>query len=258
MSVFISGCSPDQDSAMMTSSAVIMPRSPWPASAAWTKKAGVPVEARVAAILRATWPDLPSPVTINRPLALRMTSAAAANAEPRSDCSAVASAAMPLPSASSVRKADATAAFTGSGPDESVISGFGLAMSGSREMRASAFAPNPSLARPNPRCDAGRRSQRLINHNCFNSVNDFFARGVRTRWNSVGKRMNLLEYSDRDDGSRTGPPQARNDLARAVGMPCADRDRTRSGARPDADPGFVPPGARRLRLAAEFAAAQDQ
>jgi hypothetical protein len=38
----------------MTSSDVIMPRSPWLASAAWTKKAGVPVEARVAAILRAT------------------------------------------------------------------------------------------------------------------------------------------------------------------------------------------------------------
>ena len=54
---------------MMTSSGVIMPRSPWLASAACTKKAGVPVEASVAAILRATWPDLPSPVTMTRPLA---------------------------------------------------------------------------------------------------------------------------------------------------------------------------------------------
>jgi len=52
MRFFISGCSPDHDSAMMTSPAVIMPRSPWPASAAWTKNAGVPVEAKVAAILR--------------------------------------------------------------------------------------------------------------------------------------------------------------------------------------------------------------
>ena len=63
----------------MTSSAVIMPRSPWLASAACTKKAGVPVEAKVAAILRPTWPDLPSPVTISRPLALRIRSTAAAN-----------------------------------------------------------------------------------------------------------------------------------------------------------------------------------
>ena len=81
MRFFISGCSPDHDSAMMTSSAVIMPRSPWLASAAWTKKAGVPVEAKVAAILRPTWPDLPRPVTISRPLALRIRSAAAANAD---------------------------------------------------------------------------------------------------------------------------------------------------------------------------------
>jgi hypothetical protein len=41
---------------------------------------------------------------------------------------------MPLPSASSVRRAEATAAFAGSVPDEFVISGFGLAMSVSREM----------------------------------------------------------------------------------------------------------------------------
>ena len=38
---------------MMTSSGVIMPRSPWLASLGCTKKAGVPVEAKVAAILRA-------------------------------------------------------------------------------------------------------------------------------------------------------------------------------------------------------------
>ena len=30
----------------------------------------MPVEAKVAAILRPIWPDLPSPVTISRPLAL--------------------------------------------------------------------------------------------------------------------------------------------------------------------------------------------
>ena len=44
--------SPDHERATMTSSGVTMPRSPWLASAGWTKKAGVPVEARVEAILR--------------------------------------------------------------------------------------------------------------------------------------------------------------------------------------------------------------
>ena len=52
---------------MITSSGVIMPRSPWLASLGCTKNAGVPVEARVAATLRPTWPDLPMPVTITRP-----------------------------------------------------------------------------------------------------------------------------------------------------------------------------------------------
>ena len=42
-----------------------MPRSPWLASAGWTNCAGVPVEAKVAAILRAIWPLLPMPVTID-------------------------------------------------------------------------------------------------------------------------------------------------------------------------------------------------
>ena len=36
----------------------------------------MPVEAMVAAILRATWPDLPMPVQITRPLAARMVSTA--------------------------------------------------------------------------------------------------------------------------------------------------------------------------------------
>ena len=49
--------------------AVIIPRSPWLASAGCTNSAGVPVEASVAAILRATCPDLPMPETITRPRA---------------------------------------------------------------------------------------------------------------------------------------------------------------------------------------------
>src|SRR5262249_23044519 len=64
---------------MMTSSGVIMPRSPWLASLGCTKKAGVPVEAKVAAILRPTCPDLPMPVTISRPRAPEINSPAAMN-----------------------------------------------------------------------------------------------------------------------------------------------------------------------------------
>ena len=59
-----------------------MPRSPWLASLGCTKKAGVPVEAKVAAILRPTWPDLPMPVTISRPRAAEIRSTAAMKARP--------------------------------------------------------------------------------------------------------------------------------------------------------------------------------
>ncbi len=62
-----SGVSPELDTTSMASPGTIMPRSPWEASAGWTNRAGVPVEARVAAILRATWPDLPMPETTMRP-----------------------------------------------------------------------------------------------------------------------------------------------------------------------------------------------
>ena len=93
---------------MITSSGVIMPRSPWLASPGCTKKAGVPVEAKVAAILRPTWPDLPMPVTISRPLRV-------ADQLDRGDerlrrarrGSRPSSAVMPPASASSVRTADA-------------------------------------------------------------------------------------------------------------------------------------------------------
>ena len=65
--VISSSVRPELDSAMNTSCAVTMPRSPWLASAGCTKKAGVPVEASVAAILRAMCPDLPMPLTMTRP-----------------------------------------------------------------------------------------------------------------------------------------------------------------------------------------------
>jgi len=61
-----SGVLPELDSTISRSSRVIMPRSPCAASAGWTKNAGVPVAASVAAILRPTCPDLPMPVTIAR------------------------------------------------------------------------------------------------------------------------------------------------------------------------------------------------
>ena len=63
----ISLVEPELEMAMTTSSAVIMPRSPWLASPGWTKKAGEPVLASVAAILPPIWPDLPMPVTTMRP-----------------------------------------------------------------------------------------------------------------------------------------------------------------------------------------------
>ena len=51
-----------------------MPRSPWLASPGWTHRAGVPVEASVAAIFRAIWPLLPMPVTTTRPVMPASTS----------------------------------------------------------------------------------------------------------------------------------------------------------------------------------------
>ena len=63
----ISFVSPLCDRATTTSSSCTTPRSPWTASAGCRKNAGVPVLARVAAILRLMIPDLPMPVTMTRP-----------------------------------------------------------------------------------------------------------------------------------------------------------------------------------------------
>ena len=83
-----------------TSSAVIMPRSPWPASAGCTKNAGVPVDASVAASLRATWPDLPMPDTTTRPRHREISSTAATNGAPSRCCErAIASASVASTSA---------------------------------------------------------------------------------------------------------------------------------------------------------------
>ncbi len=75
----ISSVSPELESATTTSSAVIMPRSPWLASPGCMKNAGVPVEASVEAILLPMWPDLPMPVTTTRPRVARTAGAPAGN-----------------------------------------------------------------------------------------------------------------------------------------------------------------------------------
>ena len=70
----------------------------------------MPVDARVAAILRPIWPDLPMPVTISRPLMEPASAIAASNraaSEPGPvDASAARSAAMPACSSSRVRRAE--------------------------------------------------------------------------------------------------------------------------------------------------------
>src|SRR3974390_2176247 len=86
-----------------------MPRSPWLASAGWTNRAGVPVDASVEAIFAPTWPDLPMPVTITRPSTFRISLTAATKPPLRPLRSAARKASMPPPSASSVRRADAIA-----------------------------------------------------------------------------------------------------------------------------------------------------
>ena len=68
--------------------AVIMPRSPWLASAGCRKNAGVPVLASVAAILAPIWPDLPMPVTDDAAGAACSSRQACANAPSRRLCSA--------------------------------------------------------------------------------------------------------------------------------------------------------------------------
>jgi hypothetical protein len=96
---------------MMTSSGVMVPRSPWLASVGWTNMAGVPVDARVAAILRAIWPLLPTPDRMTRPVALRSTSMAATKLVPRPSSSATSMVSRPWRSLSIVRLADARKAL---------------------------------------------------------------------------------------------------------------------------------------------------
>ena len=77
-----SSLSPLLEMASTMSTVLIMPRSPWLASAGWTNMAGVPVEASVAAILRPTWPLLPMPITTTRPRTASTAATARAKASP--------------------------------------------------------------------------------------------------------------------------------------------------------------------------------
>src|SRR6266571_4840884 len=60
-----------------------MPRSPCSESTGWRNDAGVPVEVKVAAILRAMSPDFPTPLTITRPFACASSVTARAKVSPR-------------------------------------------------------------------------------------------------------------------------------------------------------------------------------
>ena len=104
--VRISAVSPEFDRASTASSRVIMPRSPWLASAGCRKNDGVPVLARVAAILPATCPDLPMPVTTTRPrqpMSRRQAATNDASSRPASAATASASMAKALRPAASTR-----------------------------------------------------------------------------------------------------------------------------------------------------------
>ena len=93
----------------MASSFAIMPRSPCEASVGWTKNAGVPVEAKVAAIFWPICPLLPMPETITRPRARLRISTASWKGSAMPPLSAALSSASPSASASSVRSAEWTA-----------------------------------------------------------------------------------------------------------------------------------------------------
>ena len=101
--------SPDQEKARITSSRVIMPRSPWLASLGCTKEAGVPVEESVPATFMPIWPLLPMPVTITRPRQERMRRMASAKLSTSSVSSAASTARNPWASSWMVRAAEAIA-----------------------------------------------------------------------------------------------------------------------------------------------------
>src|ERR1700732_166485 len=77
----------------------------------------------------------------------------------------------------------------------------------------------PSLARPNRAGDAGPGSQRLINHNCFNSVNDVFRNG---RSAAPEPRRQAYEFAEVFPIVMSGPATGRCRRAGALRalLPC--------------------------------------
>ena len=71
---------------------------------------------------------------------------------------------------------------------------------------------------------AKARSQRLINHNCFNSINDVLP-GTLGAYRSSA--CFCWSISDRDGGASNGPEQPRARPWRGLAVPCADRPRNR-------------------------------
>src|SRR5213592_2173642 len=78
-----SSVEPLLESRMATSSRPTIPKSPCNESTGWRNAAGVPVEVKVAAILRAMSPDFPTPLTITRPFACASSVTARAKVSPR-------------------------------------------------------------------------------------------------------------------------------------------------------------------------------
>src|ERR1700730_11393072 len=140
-------------------------------------------------------------------------------------------------------------------PDESAISGFGLAMSRSR---GRGLRPGPLLSTAD---FAARRARALLNGSLtiivLTPLTTFSARGCfACGWNRRTKYKNSLGYSHRDVGSRLGPRKAREAVPRAFAMAGAGRVRTDIGAGPDRHARPVQSGPRQLRRAAGQSAAQ--
>src|SRR4051812_33741306 len=109
------------------------------------------------------------------------------------------------------------------------------------------------MARPAMR-RVRRRSQRLINHNCFNSINHVILR-------AFGAQSSICfcwSISCRDGQASNGPEQPRAPLSRSLAVPCADcSDGNRSqGANRHVGP--VQLNARQPGDVAGFAAAPDR
>jgi hypothetical protein len=96
-------------------------------------------------------------------------------------------------------------------------------MSDSRETVG--FTPTACLARQAGRGDQfARRSQPVINHTCFNSLNEQFPFDkFCVRGNFSMKPMISLGYLYRGIGPSQRPKKLRDVLSRGVAVPCADR-----------------------------------